>query len=267
MTSTTACNKTFYVGFAFLRHEDREYYEWLVSQIKIVWTDIRQPTGPITTLLDKDEALIGAFALLLPTTTLLLCQWHINKNVVARVKTGGYFTGAEALQEWQNLWFAVVNAPTPAAFLEARANLAIGDPGQTTRWSTTLYEYLLKEWLIEGMREKHCRAWTNKLLHFGKLTTSTAESGHWGIKRGLESSLGDLATVVQSIHTKLDDQLQEIHLRHEDQKSGAMLAMHNAPVFRYLRFEVSINAIEYMFLQWEQLTKESTCLPRCTRVF
>ena len=187
--------------------------------------------------------------------------------MLTQVKTGGYFTEAEAQREWQTLWFAAVNAPTPAAFLEARASLTIGDPGLTLHWSTTLYEYVLKEWLIEGMQEKHCRAWTNKILHFGKLTTSTAESGHWGIKQGLESSLEDLATVVQSIHTKLDDKLQEIHLHHEDQKSGAMLAAHNAPIFRYLRFEVSINAIEYMFLQWEQLTKESTCLPHCTRVF
>ena len=27
LTSTTACNKTFYVGFAFLLHEDMEYYQ------------------------------------------------------------------------------------------------------------------------------------------------------------------------------------------------------------------------------------------------
>ena len=36
LMSTTACNKTFYVGFAFFCHEDCEYYEWLVGQIKIV---------------------------------------------------------------------------------------------------------------------------------------------------------------------------------------------------------------------------------------
>ena len=96
---------------------------------------------------------------------------------------------------------------------------------------------------------------------------STAESGHWGIKQGLKSRLEDLSTVVQSIHTKLDDQLQEIHLLHEDQKSEAMLIMHNALIFHYLHFEVSINATKYMFLQWEQLTKESTCLSHCIRVF
>ena len=105
--------------------------------------------------------------------------------MVTQVKTGGYFIVAEAQKEWAKLWFAVVQALTPAAFHEAKAALAIADPGLNPRWPTTLYEHLVKEWLIEGMREKHCRAWTDKILHFDKLTTSTAESGHWGIKRGL----------------------------------------------------------------------------------
>ena len=149
----------------------------------------------------------------------------------------------------------------------ARATLAIGDPGLTPNWRSTLYEYLLKEWLIEGTREKHCRAWTNQILHFGKLVTSTAESGHWGIKQGLESSLGDLETVVQKIQFKLNNQLQELHLLHENQRAGAMLPQHNAPIFRYLHYEVSIYAIEYMYQQWRQLTKEPTCLSPCTRIF
>ena len=97
--------------------------------------------------------------------------------------------------------------------------------------------------------------------------TSTAESGHWGIKQGLESSLENLETVVQTIQGRLDNQLQELHLLHEDQKAGAMLPKHNTPIFQYLRYEVSIHAIGYMYQQWEQLTKESTCLVPCTRVF
>ena len=79
--------------------------------------------------------------------------------------------------------------------------------------------------------------------------TSTAESGHWGIKQGLESSLGDLETVVQKIQFKLDNQLQELHLLHEDQKAGVMLSQHSASVFQYLCYEVSTYAIEYMYQQ------------------
>ena len=96
---------------------------------------------------------------------------------------------------------------------------------------------------------------------------STVKSGHWGIKQGLESSLENLETVVQTIQGQLDNQLQELHLLHEDQKAGAMLSKHNAPIFQYLRYKVSIHAIGYMYQQWEQLIKESTCLVPCTRVF
>ena len=37
ITSTTACNKTFYVGFAFIRHEDQASYHWLVEQLKALY--------------------------------------------------------------------------------------------------------------------------------------------------------------------------------------------------------------------------------------
>ena len=233
LTSTTACNKTFYVGFAFLLHEDREYYDWLVSHIKIVWVDVGCSDGPKTAVTDKDDALIGALEDGLPLTKLLLCQWHINKNVLARVKTGAYFSDAATQQAWTQLFFAVRNAPTVEGFDEALANLALADPdsGVNSRWSTTLYEYLLKEWFIEGTREKHCRAWTDTYTHFNKLVTSTAEGGHWGIKQGLESSLGDLATVVKQVQYKLEHQLHELHLSHESQKAGTMLLRHNAPIF------------------------------------
>ena len=90
LTSTTACNKTFYV--AFLCHEDA------VSHIKIIWVDIRRSDGPEITVTDKEEALIGALEEGLPATKLLLCQWHINKNVLARVKTEAYFADTEAQQ-------------------------------------------------------------------------------------------------------------------------------------------------------------------------
>ena len=56
----------------------------------------------------------------------------------------------------------------------ARATLAIEDPGLTRHWLSTLYEYLLREWLIKGTQEKRCRAWTNQILHFDELVTSTA---------------------------------------------------------------------------------------------
>lgn len=184
LTSTTACNKTFYVGFAFLLHEDGEYYSWLVSHIKIIWVDIGCPDSPKTAVTDKDKALIGALEEGLPFTKLLLCQWHINKNVLACVKTGGYFSDADTQQTWNQLFFAVQNAPTVTGFHEALASLALADPdpGMNACWPISLYEYLLKEWFIEGMREKHCQAWTNTYTHFDKLVTPTAERGHWGIK-------------------------------------------------------------------------------------
>ena len=96
---------------------------------------------------------------------------------------------------------------------------------------------------------------------------STAESEHWEIKQKLESSLEDLKTVIQKIQFKLNNQLQELHLLHKDQKAETILSQHSASVFQYLCYEVSTYAIEYMYQQWEQLTKKLTCLTFCTRIF
>ena len=98
LTSTTACNKTFYVGFTFLRHKDIEYYGWVVSHIKIIWEDIEHSQGPITAVTDKEDALIETLEHGLSLTKLLLCQWHINKNVLARMKTGDYFSEMKTQQ-------------------------------------------------------------------------------------------------------------------------------------------------------------------------
>ena len=152
-------------------------------------------------------------------------------------------------------------------FLKVRVNLTIENSELITHWFTTLYEYLLKKWLIESMQKKHCWVWINKILHFNKLTMLTAESEHWRIKQRLESSLKDLLTVVKSIHIKFNDQLHKIHLHYKNQKSETMLTMHSVSIFQYLHFEVSIDITEHMFLQWEQLIKKLTCLSHCIRVF
>ena len=64
-----------------------------------MWTDIEQSISSIITLLNKNEMLIEAFTAVLSTTALLICQWHINKNVIAQMKIEDYFSEIEQQQK------------------------------------------------------------------------------------------------------------------------------------------------------------------------
>lgn len=158
LTLMTVCNKTFYVEFTFLLHKDCEYYDWLISHIKVVWVDVGCLNSPKTAVTDKDEALIEALEEGLSSIKLLLCQWHINKNVLTQVKTEAYFSNVKTQQIWTQLFFAVQNASTVADFHEAFVNLSLtdSDTDLNPHWSTTLYDYLLKEWFMKSMWKKHC---------------------------------------------------------------------------------------------------------------
>lgn len=81
LTLITVCNKIFYVEFTFLFHEDCEYYDWLISHIKVVWVDVECLNSLKTAVTDKNEMLIEALEEELSLTKLLLYQWYINKNV------------------------------------------------------------------------------------------------------------------------------------------------------------------------------------------
>lgn len=83
-SGVTACNKSFYVGFAFLRHEDKDSYHWVVSQILELYTRVEQEDGPEVVLTDKENTLIASLQEVMPASHHMLYIWHINKNVLGR---------------------------------------------------------------------------------------------------------------------------------------------------------------------------------------
>ncbi len=77
----TACNKSFYIGFAFLRNEDKDLYGWVMTKVKELYTQVGQEDGPEVVLTDKKDALIGNLHKIMPPTHHILCVWNINKNI------------------------------------------------------------------------------------------------------------------------------------------------------------------------------------------
>ena len=130
----------------------------------------------------------------MPPTHHMLCVWHINKNIQARVSK--YFSEKEQCQAWIELWHKVCQAATLAEYNQARTELEIADTPPIVEHRDSLVQYADREYLANGNNQKHCYFWINRIRHFNKRVTSTTERGDANIKRALKSTLGDLPEVV-----------------------------------------------------------------------
>jgi len=64
--------------------------------------------------------------------------------------------------------------------------------------------------ILNTVKEKFVRAWTNKVSHLGCRTTNIVESAHEKLKKHLSSSVGDLASCWDEIDKMLAIKLGEI---------------------------------------------------------
>ena len=158
-SGVTACNKSFYIGFAFLRHEDKDSYHWVLSQVHELYTRVGQENGAEVVLTDKDDALIAGLGEAMTTSHRILCVWHINKNVMARATK--FFEGSDQVKAWMDKWYKVCQAPTLAEYQQARGELQIADPIRIAEHRDNLFEYIDREYLANGNNEKHCYYRTN----------------------------------------------------------------------------------------------------------
>ena len=125
LSGITACNKSFYIGFVFLLHEDKDSYNRVMTQVKELYIRVRQEDGPEVVLTDKEDALIGNLHEIMPATHHMLCVWHINKNIQARASK--YFSEKEPCQVSMELWHKVCQAAAFAEYNQAGAELEIAD--------------------------------------------------------------------------------------------------------------------------------------------
>lgn len=201
----SASNKSFYIGFAFLRHEDKDSHPWILSRVQELFTRVGKEEGPKVVLTDKEDALIAGLGEVMPATYHILCVWHINKNILARATK--FFPRPEEIQPWMDLWYKVCQAPTLAEYEQARVELRIADPARIRDYRESLFEYVDREYLANGNREKHCYYWTNRIAHVLKRVGPTVQGGHANIRKGLERTLGDLPTMARVIREQIEDQV------------------------------------------------------------
>ena len=87
-----------------MQRETAADYRWAVHHLRDVFEEYDLSTNDVTFVTDRELALMGAIDDTFPTANMLLCRWHINKNILAKHKAG--FT-AEAWEKFMKAWNAL----------------------------------------------------------------------------------------------------------------------------------------------------------------
>ncbi|XP_052210807.1 protein FAR-RED ELONGATED HYPOCOTYL 3-like [Diospyros lotus] len=240
IVSVTSTKLTFSIAFAFMDHEYEDNYTWAMEKLKSRMT--HKYPGVIVT--DRELELMNAIQKVFSTTSTLLCRWHISKNVLAKCKK--LFDRKETWEKFMLSWNLVIFASTKDEYERHLYELTL----EYHAYKGAL-NYVRKTWLND-YKKKFVAAWTNRIMHFGNVTTNRAESAHAKLKRHLESSQGDLESSWTIINSLIE--LQHVEIKGSFEKSLTLVQHNFKPtIFRELRGVISKSALNMVPMQ-SQLT-------------
>ena len=254
IVGVTATNSTFYVGFAFVKDEKQPTYEFVLKCLDNLYRQLNIPS-PMTTFVDKDQGLINALEVVFPGVNIILCIWHINKDILKKARplirteimnafgADDPEFNKEVLNKWKEMltsWYCVVNAIT---FEEKDS--AWRDFKHKYRhpiWAP-LIEYLRSEWLETRTARHFLHVYTTKnILHLDNTTTSRDEGAHSMIKRDLEVSTNDFLTGLRSMERTLTHQHRKV-IDEIEQEKVSISVSHRIPLFREVIGKISSTAL------------------------
>jgi len=197
-------NTTLHVAQVFMRGETEPDFLWALTELKKMLTELNIPS-PKVFIVDRDLALLNALERVFHQVPVLLCIWHIIKDVEkhARMRTFPQESDPERstprAPKWRDsaehrtfcdTFVALLYASSEEEFDSSRKQLHL--------LSGTEAAYIDDVWL-DIWKQRIVRCWTNKVMHFGMQTTSRVEGYHSTLKTWITSSTGDLLT----LHTRV----------------------------------------------------------------
>ncbi|XP_021732965.1 protein FAR1-RELATED SEQUENCE 5-like [Chenopodium quinoa] len=82
IVGVTPTNQNFLVAYVFMRNECTTSYRWVLQRLRVLMGYNKESSVLLT---DRELGLCAALREVFPGTPHLLCRWHINKDVEARV--------------------------------------------------------------------------------------------------------------------------------------------------------------------------------------
>ena len=254
-TSTKMKNS---VGFPFLHFEQEDNFTWALKMMKgLLSSKYNMPKMIVT---DRDGALMNVVAPVFPETYIMLCFFHIGKNVRAKCITDcrvkpkppkdakvdkkelkkNKEKNRDVLEKVVSAWKELVESPTEESYASASfkfKEVCMPFPKFISYVETT----------ILNLKEKFVRAWTNKVLNLGCRTTNIVESAHGALKKYLRSSVGDLASCWDEIDKMLAVQFGEIQGSFGRNKTVVEHKYKKIKMMRELEGYVSRRALKFIY--------------------
>jgi hypothetical protein len=254
IVGVTALNSTFYVGFGFIQDEQQASYEFVLNSLHNIYLQLGL-SSPRTVLTDKDQALINALSEVFSTTDLMICIWHINRNILTKARPILRKELVEILtpndpefqshidDNWKKmlgLWMHIVNAATVPEMRQAWDEFKQQYSSEVYR---EIIRYIENEWLDDDTARRFLHCYTNSFLHFGNAATSRNEAGHWMLKRDLQVSTNDLLNTVRSFERTVSHQHTRIQQDLADEQVTVSLKL-RIPLFRDVINKISNFALQ-----------------------
>jgi hypothetical protein len=166
-----------------------------------VAAELAELAEPVATaLVDLVDPIIQSAEQVFTGVNVLLCKWHMNKDVFAyararckelgrrelyqdevingKLRKKGEIVDTNKTDEFASLYYATLSSATVTEFEENCARIHALSP--------TMAVYLQRNWWL--YKEKIVRCWTSQFTSFGLTTTSIVEGTHAKLKQWLYNS-------------------------------------------------------------------------------
>ncbi|KAK8930957.1 hypothetical protein KSP39_PZI016357 [Platanthera zijinensis] len=165
IVGVTSMNQSFFSSFAFMPNETEASYLWALQCFKFMFEENVLPTIFVT---DREIALMNAIKVEFPHAKNLLCNVHINRNILAHCKK--YFKHGKECDKYFGVWQNLINSPTESEF-DLRYNEMLKAYGE--KYPNVLF-YVTTTWIVP-YKELFISSWVDKYLHLGNTMTNRVE--------------------------------------------------------------------------------------------
>ncbi|KAK7393758.1 hypothetical protein VNO78_22322 [Psophocarpus tetragonolobus] len=244
IVGVTSTELTFSVAFAFVESEQADNFTWALQKLRgLILKDDDVPQVIVT---NTDFALMNAVQVVFPSSSNLLCRFHINKNVMANCNSIVHSKEQQDLM--MDAWDVVVNSPNEGEYMQ---RLALFE--RVCSDFPIFGDYVKKAWLIPH-KEKFVTAWTNQVLHLGNTTTSRVEVAHSSLKTLLLDSKVDMHRYWDVMSNMI--KLQHTGIKTSFEKSIDVVEvehMHSTPFYAKLVGYVSRSALSHITDEYDRV--------------
>lgn len=188
----TCHNTSFSLGFALVQGESSEDYRRIIGVLVDILLQFSLP-NPGIFVTDRDLALLGALRHWFQSVPIILCIFHIQRDVLRVCKTHFTGQGQEAWETFHALWNKVINSATETEFSENWAAMQ----HQYNETHEACIQYLSSTWIPHASKFVH--AFVDRLAHFGHLSTQRVEAQHRAVKLFSNFSRAHLDSIVSNI--------------------------------------------------------------------